>query len=366
MSSILIFIIILGVIVFVHEFGHFIMAKRAGMDVEEFGFGFPPRIFGVKKGATLYSVNWIPLGGFVKIKGENDNGQHDAGSFSSKKLPARIAVVVAGVIMNVILAFVLITGGYLFGMPQALDSLPAGAIVSNSTVRITGILAGSPADKGGIVAGDIVIESAGEPVTSSDAFRNTIKSGTGELSVTVKRGKETKTLKLQPEILKETGNRGIGIELADIGTVRFPWYLAPVKGAEAVFNGLVMVAVSFWQLVSGLVVGRGLPADVSGPVGIAVYTGQAAKIGFAYLVEFTALLSLNLAVLNIIPFPALDGGRLLFLIIEALRGRSVSRKIEGIAHQAGFGLLMILILAVTYRDLVRYGGAIGGFIKGLF
>jgi regulator of sigma E protease len=186
------------------------------------------------------------------------------------------------------------------------------------------------------------------------------------LAVTVKRGKSTKELKLQPEILKETGQRGIGIELADIGTVRFPWYLAPVKGAEAVFNGLVMVAVSFWQLVSGLVVGRGLPADVSGPVGIAVYTGQAAKIGFAYLVEFTALLSLNLAVLNIIPFPALDGGRLLFLIIEALRGRSVSRKIEGIAHQVGFGLLMVLILAITYRDLVRYSGAIGGFIKGLF
>lgn len=366
MLAIIIFIVILGIIIFVHELGHFLAAKRAGMRVDEFGFGFPPRIFGLKRGGTIYSINWIPLGGFVKIKGENGEEARDADSFGAKSLWRRIIVILAGVTMNVLLAFVLFTGGYLFGVPQAIDVIPAGAIVSNQTVRIGDVLIGSPAAKAGIMPGDIIETWNGTAVNGSDALRKDIRESTGDLELKIKRDGVGKIVPVTPEVLKETGARGLGVELIDVGTIRFPWYLAPVRGAETTLAAIGTIVVSFWGLIVGIFSGKGLSSDVSGPVGIAVITGEAVKIGFRYLIEFTALLSLNLAVINAIPFPALDGGRFLFLIIEALRGRSVSRKIEGIVHQIGFVLLMLMILAVTYRDLVRYSGAIGSFFKGIF
>lgn len=366
MLAVIIFIAILGLIVFVHELGHFLVAKRAGMRVDEFGFGFPPRIFGIKKGGTVYSINWIPLGGFVKIKGENGDEAEDGDSFGAKSLPRRIAVILAGVTMNVVLAIVLFTGGYLFGVPQAVDTVPPGAIVSERTVRISGLLSGSPAEKAGIMPGDVVVSADGQAVSDSTSLRKAIQGSTGEMKITVMRDKAAKDIAVAPETLKDTGTRGIGVELIDVGTIRYPWYLAPIKGVETSIQALGAIFVSFYGLFVGLFSGAGLSPDVSGPVGIAVITNEAVKIGFRYLIEFTALLSLNLAVVNVIPFPALDGGRFLFLVIEAIRGRAVSRRIEGWSHQIGFILLMLMILAVTYRDLVRYGGAIGGFFRGIF
>jgi len=364
MLTIIAFILILGLIIFCHELGHFLVAKRAGMRVDEFGFGFPPRIVGWKRGNTVYSLNWIPLGGFVRIKGENGEEAWDADSFGAKSWLRRSAVLLAGVTMNVMLAFALFTGGYLLGVPQALDSLPAGAIVSGHSNKAGLVLSGSPAEKGGLQSGDTLIALNGAAVTGSEELRSAIRSGEGGISVRVQRDGAEKELQLVPTVLAETKSRGIGVELIDVGTVRYPWYLAPLRGIETTVVVIGNICVSFWQLIVGLFMGQVAP-EVSGPVGIAVVTSQAVKIGFRYLIEFTALLSLNLAVLNAIPFPALDGGRFLFLIIEALRGRAVSRKIEGIAHQVGFAVLMLLILAVTYRDLVRYGGAIGGFLKTL-
>jgi regulator of sigma E protease len=266
--------------------------------------------------------------------------------------------------MNIILAFVLFTGGYIAGVPQAIDVPIAGAIVSAATVRAGDVLVGSPAERGGLKPNDIIQSWNNAKVTGADALRTAIRSGSGDASVKVMRGKTELTLTLVPEILKETGNRGIGVELMDVGTVRFPWYLAPVRGAQTTAYMLWSIILAFGGLIAGLFAGHGLSSDVSGPIGIAVITGQAVQIGFAYLVEFVALLSLNLAVVNAIPFPALDGGRFLFLIIEAVRRRPVSQKVEGIVHQIGFAVLMLLIVAVTYRDLVRYGGAIVGFFKG--
>lgn len=366
MYSLLIFLVILGLIVFVHELGHFIAAKRSGMRVDEFGFGFPPRIFGIKRGGTIYSINLIPLGGFVKIKGENGEEAEEGDSFGSKSIPRRIIVILAGVTMNIVLAFVLFTVGFAIGMPQAIDVPQKGAIISEATVRVGGVLAGSPADKAGLKGGDILLTVDGAAINNSEAFRTGIRASEGEVGLKIKRDNAEQNIKVVPEVLKETQTRGIGIELIDVGTVRFPWYLAPVKGAQATVLMLWAIIASFYSLIAGLIMGQGLSSDISGPVGIAVITGEAAKIGFRYLIEFTALLSLNLAVINAVPFPALDGGRFLFLIIETLRGRAVSRKIEGIAHQVGFILLMLLIVAVTYRDLVRYSGAIVGFFKGIF
>jgi len=365
MTSIIIFIVVLGIIIFVHELGHFIAAKSSGMRVDEFGFGFPPRIFGVKRGGTIYSLNWIPLGGFVKIKGENGEEAWEGESFGSKSLPRRVLVILAGVGMNIILAFVLFTGGYLIGVPQAIDVPPAGAIISAPTIQVGQVLAGSPAARGDLRSNDKIEEFNGQKATGAEALRSAIRASSGDVTVKVKRGKAELTLKIVPEILKETNVRGIGVELVDVGTVRFPWYLAPIRGAEAVGYMLASIVLSFYGLLAGLFAGQGLSQDVSGPIGIAVVTGQAAQIGFMYMVEFVAILSLNLAVVNAIPFPALDGGRFLFLIIEAIRRRPVSQRVEGVVHQIGFALLMLLVVAVTYRDLLRYGGAILGFFKGI-
>jgi regulator of sigma E protease len=365
MSSILIFIVILGVIVFVHELGHFVMAKRAGMRVDEFGFGFPPRIFGYKRGGTIYSLNLIPIGGFVKIKGENGEEAWDADSFGAKKWWRRVSVILAGVTMNVILAFLLFTAGYLIGVPQDVSSFPADAKVGSLQVWVGEVLPGSPAEKAGIKSGDIIIEADGVKIVRGDALRAAIKNASGQMEILALRGGKEISFSAKPEKLAQTDAPALGIGLMDIGTVRYAWYLAPVRAAQTTVTMLWNIAASFVSLIGRIFSGQGVGADVSGPVGIAVVTGAAAKIGFAYLLEFTALLSLNLAVINIIPFPALDGGRFLFLVIERLRGRAVSRKVEGIMHQAGFVALMLLILAVTYGDLVKYGGAITGFLKGI-
>jgi len=365
MYSILIFIIVLGIIIFVHELGHFIAAKGSGMRVDEFGFGFPPRIFGVKRGGTTYSLNWIPLGGFVKIKGENGEEAWEGDSFASKSIPRRVLVILAGVSMNIILAFVLFTGGYLIGVPQAIDVPPKGAIISKATIQVGQVLANSPASRSDLRSNDMIEEFNGQKPVSADALRSAIRSGSGDVKIKVKRGEQKLELTLSPEVLKETGARGLGVELVDVGTIRFPWFLAPIRGAEAVAFMLWSILASFYGLLAGLFAGQGLSQDVSGPIGIAVVTGQAVQIGFMYMVEFVAILSLNLAVVNAIPFPALDGGRFLFLMIEAVRRRPVSQRVEGVVHQIGFALLMLLIVAVTYRDLVRYSGTILGFFKGL-
>ena len=174
--TIIIFVIVIGIIIFVHELGHFLAAKGAGMRVDEFGFGFPPRIFGVKRGGTLYSLNWIPLGGFVRIKGENGEEAWENDSFAAKSMPRRILVILAGVSMNIILAFVLFTGGYIAGVPQAIDVPPAGAIVSAPTIQVGEVLVGSPASRGDLRTNDVIEEFNGQKATNADALRSAIKA----------------------------------------------------------------------------------------------------------------------------------------------------------------------------------------------
>ena len=211
--TILIFVIVLGIIIFVHELGHFLAAKGPGMRVDEFGFGFPPRIFGVKRGGTIYSLNWIPLGGFVKIKGENGEEAWESDSFAAKSMPRRILVILAGVSMNIILAFVLFTGGYIAGVPQAIDVPPEGAIVSAPTIQVGDVLVNSPASRGDLRSNDVIEEFNGQKVANADALRSAIKASTGEVKIKVKRGKTEVELTVIPEVLKETGSRGLGVEL---------------------------------------------------------------------------------------------------------------------------------------------------------
>ncbi len=358
MTAVIVFVIILGLLVLVHEFGHFIVAKKSGMLVEEFGFGFPPRLFSFKKGETRYSVNLIPLGGFVKILGENNKDVENPRSFVNKSFLARFSTLVAGVLMNFVLAWVLFSVGFGIGLPtvvQSGETIPAHGRLRSEAVTILEVSKNSPAEKAGLRAGDNILAADQVVVNgeqSLDQFVEYVKSRAGsEVSMHLRRGDEELYLTLIPRKDPPPEEGAIGIALGNVGKLSYPWYLAPVKGLSATGNVISGTAVAFWNLI---VHGEGV-SSVGGPVKIASLTGQVSKLGLAYIMQFAAFLSVNLGILNIVPFPALDGGRVLFLIIEKIRRKRNNEAFEQYANAIGFGLLILLILIITARD-----------IKGLF
>lgn len=371
-STIIIFIFILSILVFVHELGHFWTAKKLGVKSEEFGFGFPPRFWGIYKSKngsykqvfggkevndaedTIYSINWIPLGGFVKIKGENGESE-DSDSFASRPIWQRFAILSAGVSMNVLLTAILISAGFMIGLPQVINNeLPASAQIQNERIQITQILKETPADEIGLKMGDIIQNIDGTKYANISSMQDYVASNIDqELSYTILRGDETLVYAITPTILEETKKGGVGIAVATTGLVKFPWYEAIWRGFFSAILMVIAICMAFFELFKNLITGAGVSADVAGPVGIATITGDMAKLGFIYLLQFTALLSANLAVVNFLPIPALDGGRVLFLIIEKIKGSPVKQELEAKLHYTGFALLMILIVVVTVRDIIN-------------
>lgn len=398
-GTILLFIIILGLLVFSHELGHFLSAKKMGAGVEEFGFGFPPRFIGfqrftssgidqtkkIKKwriflgqnkskhpanltGGTIYSLNWIPIGGFVKIKGEQGDNKQAPDSFGHKKIWQRTIILSSGVIMNFILAFAIISLGFMIGLPSAInDSLPATAHVKNQAIQIAEIQKDSPADKAGLKMGDYIVSVDGRAFTKVAQFQEYTRPQLNKtIKITVKRANESITQPLTPIDLNNNGQGVIGTWLVDTGNVSFPWYYSFWMGLKTTGAITWQIIVAFFQLLKNLIINQKISADIAGPVGIATITGQVAKLGFIYILQFTALLSINLAIINFLPFPALDGGRVLFLAIEKIRGKPVNQKIENMIHNIGFALLMGLVLLVTFRDITRLGGGFKNIINNIF
>ncbi len=368
MGTILLFIIVLSVLVFVHELGHFLVAKKMGMKVEEFGFGFPPRVVGIRKGETVYSINWIPLGGFVRIKGESGEHKEDKDSFASKKAWQRFLVLIAGVVMNLFLAAVLLSAGFMIGLPSIIDeNISSSARVRESSLTVMTVVEGSPAATAGITQGDTIVSINGQIFGNAQEARAFISQQAEDgISVVVETGEGTAvTHELTSAYLPEAQVNGIGIGLVQTGLVAYPFFEAIGQGIAATIAFTGEVVGAFAGLIGNLLTGKGLGVDLSGPVGIAVITGKVAALGFVYLLQFTALLSINLAVINVLPFPALDGGRVLFLLIEKLRGRAVNERIEIAAHNLGFILLMVLVVLVTYKDFMNYGSEIIGALKSL-
>jgi len=359
--TIVVFILILGLLIFVHELGHFILAKRAGIKVEEFGFGFPPRIFGIKKGETIYSLNLLPLGGFVKIYGEDgeksgSSKKDEKRAFYNKPISTRAVILVAGVTMNLVLAAFLLSIGYWLGLPAMVDDETTD--LAGARVQITQVVFDSPAGQAGIKMGDTIKELtfAGQllEISRVEQVQEFIDSYRGkEITVIIQRGDEVLEKTLVPRISPPENEGPLGIALARTAIVSYPWYRALIMGitstASLTWFIIVTLGTILWQL---LLTGR-LAVEIAGPVGIFDLTGQAAQLGFIYILQFTALLSINLAIINALPFPALDGGRLLFLAIEKIKGSPVSQKVERIAHTAGFVILILLMIAVTWRDIVR-------------
>lgn len=365
--TLLTFIIVLAVLVLAHEFGHYITARLMGMDVEEFGFGFPPRIFGKKIGKTLYSINLIPLGGFVRIKGEDDLQASGTGNFGEKSLGARALVVSAGVIMNLLLASVLFSIGFMIGLPQIAEDLPAYAKVTDARIQVLEVLPDFPAEEAGLFVGDVIISLDGavfEEVTRIQKYVD--EKSEQAIVVQIRRGEEVLEKTMTPRILEDTGKNVMGVALVESAVVSFPWYAAIPKGFYATGFYVKEIISAFGGLIAGLFVDKGPEVEFSGPVGIAVITGRVAKLGFVYLLQFTALLSVNLAVINILPIPALDGGRLVFLFIERVRGKGVRPFVEAVIHRMAFMLLLLLIIIVTIQDIERYKDSILRVLKSLF
>lgn len=351
LSTILIFLIILAILVLVHEAGHFWAARRAGVRVDEFGFGFPPRLVSWKKGDTRYSLNLIPLGGFVKIHGEQGEGKGDSDSFASKPAGKRAKIIVAGVLMNFILAMVLMSFGNIIGMPAAIDeAIGKDAKIQDIKVQLSGVMKNSPAEKAGFQAGDVVIG-----ISSPEDFQALVKENKGkEIEIKIGRGKEILNLKVTPEPAQNGTDGLIGVGLAKTGIVSYPVWRAIIKGITDTINLIFVIVQVAGELIYQAFLGEPVMDVLAGPVGIYKITSQAAGMGFAYILNLMIFLSIQLGIINILPFPALDGGRLLFLGIEKIRRKPVSQKIENIIHAIGFSLLMLLMLAVTWRDIIRF------------
>ncbi len=377
MFTVLVFVIVLGILVFVHELGHFIVARRNGVRAEEFGFGFPPRLFGffwseqnkkwkfvrgsreVKTKNTLYSLNWIPLGGFVKIKGEDGEEKNDPQSFSGKPAYSRIRILAAGVIMNFILAMALFSLAFFIGVPQVVEE-GSGGKTKDQKIQVMEVAKNSPAENMGIKMGDELAGGkdsvAGEIIKFQNlkevqSFINDRKGQ--EIRLEIKRGSEPLELTGTPRTDSPNGQGALGISYVETAQVSYPWYRAIYEGVTYAFRVAWLIISTFAMIIWRLIVRQPAGLDVSGPVGIAVLTGQVAKLGFVYILQFTAMLSINLAIINAFPIPALDGGRILFILIEKIKGSPVSQRFEQRAHNIGFALLISLMVFVTARDLIR-------------
>jgi len=364
--SIIIFIIILFVLVVSHEFGHFIVAKINKIRVDEFSFGFPPKIYGKKVGETTYNLNMLPFGGYVKIFGENPDtdsmtGPDSSRSFVNKPRYIQALVLLAGVTMNFLVAWLLLSVGFMSGLPTSVGTVPQGTIVENQALTITSIATNSPAEKSGMKVGDKIIAldtiKDSTKLLSSNLGTENVQSfvknhNREEIKVSIVRAHDPMELTVVPQYNKE-GTPVIGISMDMIGTLKLPVHKAVWEGLKLSGDVFAGTVVGFYNLISTALVGKANMSSLTGPVGIVGVVGDAAKFGFVYLLSFTALISINLAVINLVPFPALDGGRLLFLLIEKIKGSRIKPEVANIVNMVGFGLLMLLMAVITYHDIVK-------------
>lgn len=346
LTTIVSFLVVLGLLVFVHELGHFVVAKWSGIKVEEFGFGYPPRLFTfMRRGGTEYTINLLPIGGFVRMLGEEDPTH--PGSFASKSRWARAAVLVAGAAMNMLLAVVLFAVIALIGVPSG---SPTGY------VEVTNVSPGSPAAEAGLQTGDLIVYIANQRVSSIERLQGVVTRYLDRpVTVTVQRGDQEFDVKLTPRSQPPENQGPIGVEITNqLATVRYGPLGALKFGVERTVVIFFRIIASFAELFGQLFRGAGTP-PVAGPLGIAQVTGELARTGqIINVMSFAAILSINLAILNLLPFPALDGGRLLFVVIEGLRGgRRIDPQKEGLIHLLGMMILLTLMVFISYFDLLR-------------
>lgn len=357
----IIFVVILMVLVIAHELGHFWVAKKAGVRVEEFGVGLPPKLWGRKRGETEYTINLLPIGGFVRMQGETGDGvsvkgdgdgakEDDSRSFASKSVGWRAAILLAGVTANMLLAMVLFTIVYSVGLPQYGATPVISGVAEDSPAAVAGLqvdqtilsLNGVPFDEVRPSFSEVITEHKGQEViirvanpdgTEQDVAvtpRTEIPAGQGALGVTIGAG---------------------ALYVAEVQ--QYPIWTAWWEGTKQSVEFAKTIVVSLGSMVGGMVTRGDVPSDVAGPVGIAQIIGQARELGWIPVVFFSAIISVNLAVVNLLPFPALDGGRLVFVAWEAVTRRKVSARVEAITHTIGMVILLGLIALITFSDVSK-------------
>lgn len=370
--TIVTFIIILAALILVHEFGHFIAAKISKIRVDEFALGFPPKIASFTKGETRYALNLIPFGGYVKIFGENPDddsmlGPDSKRSFVNKPKYIQLFVLVAGIVMNILFAWGLFSVSLMYGLPAFVDSYD-DANARNIHLKVTEVSANSPAQKAGLKSGVDIVSmevadvsmSTGKTVLSdrdltAPKVQELISGSNGKsIHVVYNESGRTKEVDITPVQGIVENKVAIGIAMNLVCDVRKPFFESIYKGGELTILSIKEVAVGLYSFFSRAFVGRADFSQVSGPVGIVGLVGDASRFGFAYLLSFTALISLNLAVINILPFPALDGGRIFFVLIEIIIRRPIKPSFANTVNAVGFALLLLLMAIVTFKDIAKF------------
>lgn len=379
--TVIIFLIVLAVLIFVHELGHFIFARLCGIRVDAFKLGFGPKIFAWKRGETEYGLNLIPFGGYVKIFGEDPNeenmrGPDAARSFVNKSRWKQAIVLAAGVLFNFLFAWLLYTGAFASGVTATTDGFEKYARdFSNPRVMVTYVDPTSPAAKAGIETGDVItgvkvpatvnsssnsatsfsreLGGSGNPLDISAIQKVINESNGAPVVVTYTRAGLNASATATPVTGLVSDKYAIGIAMDNVVDLRLPFFTAIGEGLH--YTGVMIkeTAIGLYTFIANIFRGSANFSDVTGPVGIAGIVGNAAELGFLYLVMITALISINLGVINLIPFPALDGGRILFVAIEGIVRRRIPAKFTVVVNTIGFALLMLLMIVVTFKDVTK-------------
>ncbi len=350
-------ILIFGFLVFIHELGHFLAARRAGVEVHEFGFGFPPKIYGKQVGRTEYSINWLPLGGFVKLKGENLTDT-SKGSFGATSFRNKTKILFAGVAMNALLAYVILIGLAWTGLPPVIQnqySYGQPTYAQEKQVMAVGVSEDSPAQQAGIERGDIILTANGSKLTSETDLLTFTKVNAGEKVVlTVEQDGQVKEVNVK--LREPTNNEGA------LGITPFQTYLLQYNFVDGIITATgitIQLAVgtiaAFGNLVVGLFTQGTVSEQVAGPVGIFVLLSNVLNFGIPYVLIFVVSISISLAVINAMPLPALDGGRWVMAAAQKVSKKQMSEKTEGIIHTVGFVALIALMIVVTFFDIKRFG-----------
>jgi regulator of sigma E protease len=351
--SIIIFIVVLGALIFVHELGHFLVAKKSGIRVDEFAIGFPPRIFSWVRNGTRYALNLIPFGGYVKIFGENpdeDSLAKDAkDSFVNKSKSTQASVLIAGVLFNVLFAWILFSWAFMIGFDVQKDTFN---FVDNESAKTQVVVVeeNTPAERAGLLEGDEVFSlrkgdeevALGNSTNAIGVIRSTetpfvLNTNRGEISIESK--------------MEIDGEEVVGFYLGDTINTKTGFF-------ESIWHGFLLtgfsvkeISVALYDLIFDSVQGQADLENIAGPVGIVGLVGEAAAAGLISLILFTAFISINLALLNLLPFPALDGGRLLFILIEVITRKDINHKVANALNLIGFAILIIFMIVITVSDI---------------
>lgn len=364
-TSILVFIIAflsLIALMIIHELGHFLIAKRFGVKVDEFGIGYPPRIFGKKIGETIYSVNWVMLGAFVRIRGE-EGGIDDLRSFSNLKIWQRVLIVIGGVAAFWVTAIVIFSIVFAVGTQLPIGDQDVKGVV-NPQVKVVSVASNSPAFEAGLNVGDVLLSVSNKEVTQQiDKIKDfqvfTQDHAGKEIILTIQRNNQEIDVLLSPRENPPAGQGAVGVGLERMATLieRYSWYQAPLQGIAYTWKVTVSSLQGLWSLITGLFQGKGAPqgSEFAGPLGITVFLANAASYGVGFFLYFIGVICVLIAIFNLFPIPALDGGKLVFLILEKIKGKPVSPKIEQVITLVFFAILIILSIFITIKfDIPRF------------